>query len=339
MEKMLAAVFEEEGKLSLREVSLPEIQKDSDVLIEVEAAGVCGTDLRILEVPPGHPATTGVILGHEYTGKIVDMGKKVRCFKVGDKVVVNPNISCDGCSWCRMGFPNLCENLTTLGIFIDGGFARYSVVPAKSVYPVSLDVPSEEAAFAEPLSCVISALEKINFQVGESVVILGAGPIGLLFTQLFRAAGAGEIIVSEISDYRVKFAEESGATLAVNPQKDELEKMVKERTKVGADVVVDAVGSLFKQALTLVRPGGKVLLFGQDYKAKDEITQNDITRNEVTVVGSYIARYTFPQTVRVIESGNLALNKLITHRLSLEALPQGLEALKKGEAIKVIIKP
>jgi len=338
MEKMLAAVFEEEGKLSLKEVPLPKIQKDDEVMLEVEAAGICGTDVKILEVPPAHPANKGVILSHEYTGKIVDMGKGVEEFKVGDRVVVNPNIPCEACTYCKMGLPNLCEKMTTLGIFIDGGFARYNVAPAKALHPISPNLSAEEAVFAEPLSCVISATRKVNLQPGESVVVLGAGPIGLLFTQVFKASGAGEIIVSEVSRYREKFPEESGATLTINPLRDDLKRIVKERTKVGADVVVDAVGTLFKQALTLVRRGGRILLFGQNYKAKDEIFQNDITRNEITAVGSFIAQYTFPLTVKIIESGNLKLNKLVTHRFSLKELPRGMEAMKKGEAIKVIVK-
>jgi threonine dehydrogenase-like Zn-dependent dehydrogenase len=156
---------------------------------------------------------------------------------------------------------------------------------------------------------------------------------------MFKASGAGKIIVSEISEYRAKFACESGASRVVNPLKDNLERIVKEETIVGADVVVDAVGTLFRSAMAIVRRGGRILLFGQDYQARAQMAQNDITRNELTVMGSFIARFTFPAAIRIIESRVLNLEKLITDRFPLEDVHKGIEIMRKGEAIKVIITP
>ena len=337
--KMLAAVFEGEGNLILKEVPVPEVKKSDDVLLEVEAASICGTDVHILEVPPGHPANKGVILGHEYTGKILEVGDAVTAFKQGDRVVVDPNITCGSCIYCKMGMPNMCERMTTLGIFINGGFARYSLVPAKTLHLISSDLPAELAVFAEPLSCVVNATGKLKVQPGENVVILGAGPIGLLFTQMFKASGAGKIIVSEVSEYRGKYAVESGATRLVNPAKENLEEIVKQETAIGSDVVVDAVGTLFKDAIRIVRKGGRILLFGQNYKARSEIFQNDITRNEITILGSYIAKFTFPPAVKIIESGVLNLKKLITHRFSLKDIHKGIDLMRDKKAIKVVITP
>jgi len=339
MEKMLAAVFEGEGKLELKEVSVPEIKRPDDVLLQVEAASICGTDVHILEVPPGHPANKGVILGHEYTGKILEMGDKVIDFKQGDRVVVDPNITCGSCAYCKMGIPNMCERMTTLGIFINGGFARYSLVPAKTLYKISPTLESELAVFAEPLSCVINATQKLKVHLGENVVVLGAGPIGLLFVQMFKASGAGKIIVSEVSEYRSKYARKSGATRVINPLKEGLEKVVKEETVIGSDIVVDAVGTLFKQSMKIVRRGGRILLFGQNYKVRAEIAQNDITRSELVVLGNYIATFTFPLTVKIIENKILNLKKLITHRFFLKDIHRGIEAMKDKKAIKVIITP
>jgi len=336
---MLAAVFEGKGKLSLKEVPIPEIKELDEVLLQVERASICGTDMRILEIPPGHPATEGVILSHEYTGKVLAVGEAVTQFKKGERVVVDPNITCGNCSYCKMGIPNMCENMTTLGIFIDGGFARYNVAPAKVLHKISPDLLAELAVFTEPLSCVVSATQRLKVHPGEVVVVLGAGPIGLLFIQMFKASGAGKIIVSEISEYRAKFAYESGASRVVNPLKDNLERIVKEETLVGADVVVDAVGTLVKSAMAIVRRGGRILLFGQNYQARAQVAQNDITRNELTMMGSFIARFTFPTAIKVIESKVLDLEKLITHRLPLEDVHKGIEAMRKGEAIKVIITP
>lgn len=337
--KMLAAVFEGKGKLNLKQVLTPEIKKADEVLLQVETAGICGTDMRILEVPPGHPATEGVILSHEYTGKVLEVGGAVTQFKKGDRVVVDPNITGGNCSYCKIGMPNMCENMTTLGIFINGGFARYNVAPAKALHKISPNLLAELAVFTEPLSCVVSATQRLNVHPGEVVVVLGAGPIGLLFVQMFKVSGAGKIIVSEISEYRAKFAYQSGASRVVNPLQDNLERIVKEETLVGADVVVDAVGTLFGSAMAIVRRGGRILLFGQNYQAKTQVAQNDITRNELTVMGSFIARFTFPTAIKIIESKVLNLEKLITDKLPLEDIHKGIEAMRKGEAIKVIIRP
>lgn len=336
---MLAAVFEGKGKLNLKEVPVPEIKELDEVLLQVEAASICGTDMRILEVPPGHPATEGTILSHEYTGKVLAVGGAVTQFKKGERVVVDPNITCGNCSYCKMGIPNMCENMTTLGIFINGGFARYNVAPAKVLHEISPDLLPELAVFTEPLSCVVSATQRLKVHPGEVVVVLGAGPIGLLFIQMFKASGAGKIIVSEISEYRAKFAYESGASRVVNPLKDNLERIVKEETLIGADVVVDAVGTLFRSAMAIVRRSGRILLFGQNYQARTQVAQNDITKNELTVMGNFISRFTFPFAIKIIESKVLDLEKLITHKLPLEDVHKGIEAMRKGEAIKVIITP
>ncbi len=335
---MLAAVFEGKGKLNLKEVSVPEIKELDEVLLQVEAASICGTDMRILEVPPGHPATEGVILSHEYTGKVLEVGEAVTQFKKGERVVVDPNITCGNCSYCKMGMPHMCENMTTLGIFIDGGFTRYNVAPAKALHKISSDLLPELAVFTEPLSCVVSATQKLKIHPGEVVEVLGGGPIGLLFIQMFKASGAGKIIVSEISEYRAKFAYESGASRVVNPLKENLERIVKEETLIGADAVVDAVGTLFGSAMAIVRRGGRIILFGQNYQARTQVAQNDITKNELTVMGSFIARFTFPFAIKIIESKVLNLEKLISHRLPLEDIHKGIEAMRKGEAIKVIIR-
>jgi len=337
MKKMLAAVFEGKGKLNLKEVPVPEIKKPDEVLLQVEAASICGTDIRILDVPPRHPASKGVILGHEYTGKILGVGEAVGQFKRGDRVVIDPNITCGNCSYCKMGMPHMCENMTTLGIFVNGGFARYNVAPAKALHKISPHLLPELTVFAEPLSCVVNATQKLCLHPGESVVVLGAGPIGLLFIQMFKAAGAGKIMVSEISEYRAKFAYKSGANRLINPLKENLERIVKEETLAGADVVIDAVGTLLESALAIVRRGGRILLFGQNYQARAQVAQNDITRNELTVMGSFIARFTFPFAIKIIESKVLNLEKLITHKFPLEKIHKGIEAMRKGEAIKVII--
>lgn len=339
-ETMRAAVFEGEGRLVIGERQVPASPGPGMALIRVRAASICGTDLHILEVPPGHPATPGVILGHEYAGEVVAVGSGVSHVRPGDHVVVDPNLRCGTCRYCQRGLANFCENFSTLGIFQDGGFAPYNLAPAANLYPIAPHVPWEHAVFAEVLSCVVNGTRKIALHPGETAVVLGAGPAGLLFTQVLRAAGAGTIIVSELSPYRSEFARRSGADVVIHPGEASPQPEVKRLTGgLGADVVIDAVGSLLGQALDLVRPGGRVLLFGMNQEAVPPVRQNTITRNEIRVLGTYIADHTFPAAIQIIERGLLKLDELITHRLGLKEIPGGIEALRRGQGMKVIIDP
>ncbi|MCR4401597.1 MAG: zinc-dependent alcohol dehydrogenase family protein [Firmicutes bacterium] len=336
---MLAAVFEGDGKLAVREVPVPTIRKDDEVLLRVDAASICGTDVHILEVPPGHPATPGSILGHEYVGTVLEVGTGVAGLREGDRVVVDPNLTCGRCRYCRMGMPNMCENMTTLGIFMDGGFATYNVAPAQALHKISKAVPPDAAVFAEPLSCVVNGTEKVRLHPGESVVVLGAGPIGLLFIQVFRAAGAGRIIVSEVAEVRAEAAKRSGADLVIDPRSTDVKARVMAETGIGADVVVDAVGALLPAALDLVRRGGKVLLFGMNQSVAPPVAQYYITRHEVAVLGTYIAKYTFPPAIKVLESGAINTDALITHRVGVANIIEGFEAMRSGKAVKVVVTP
>ncbi|MFQ5822773.1 MAG: zinc-binding dehydrogenase [bacterium] len=336
-EKMLAAVFEGEGKLVVKEAPIPKIEKDNEVLLAVRATGICGTDLHILSVPPGHPANPNVILGHEYTAKIIEVGSAVTHLKPGDHVVIDPNLTCGHCIYCLMGYPNSCENMTALGIFLNGGLAAYNIASSKALHKISSAVPPHLAALVEPLSCIINGTQKVKLHPGENVVILGAGPIGLLFIQMFKAAGAGKIIVAEISSYRSEYARKLRADLIINPEKENLKETIQEETKIGADVVVDTVGSLFDQTIESVRLGGRILLFGMNQHAKPPIKQYDITRNEITVMGTYIALNTFPLAVKTIESGILDLETIISHKISLSEIHEGLKALRAGQGTKVVV--
>lgn len=339
MGQMTAGLFIGEGKFTIEKVSIPTIKHSDDVLLEVEAASICGTDLQILKVPPGHPANSGIILGHEYMGRVAEAGKSVHSLKPGDRVVVDPNLTCSYCYYCRNGMPNMCENMTTLGIFINGGFAQYNIAPEKALHRIIKEMPSEQAVFAEPLSCVVNAVEKLKPQPGETAVVLGAGPIGLLFIQLLIAAGVKTLIVSEPVDLRSEVARESGAHVVVNPQKNNLREKVMELTSRGVDIAVDAVGSLFEDAVGLVRSGGRVMIFGQNETFTAKFKPYYITRYEKQILSSFIARYTFPRAIRILESGLLKTDKLVTHRLKLEDFGKGLELMRKGEAIKVVLKP
>ena len=317
---MKAAVFEDIGKLVIKDVDKPVLDKSTDALIKVKGVGICGTDLHILQVPPAHPAKMGNILGHEFTGEIVELGEDVLGFETGEQVLIDPHPGCGVCDECRRGFPDNCIPLyesceeeghpNTIGIFSPGAYTSYVVVPRQSLYKIDPKVPVKIAALAEPLTCVINATDKLKVQPGNFVVILGAGPIGLLFTMLMKANGASKIIVSEPAEFRRKAALECGADIVIDPAKEDVEKVVADEMGKGADVCIEAVGPLLPQAIKLVRAGGKVLQFGHDETVNPAVPVGIMLKKEVEIYGAFIGKQSFEKTVRVMESGKLPLDKV-----------------------------
>ena len=345
---MLAAVFEGNGRLILKERSRPHLTRDRNVLLKVTGVGICGTDLHILQVPPAHPATQGIVLGHEFTGEVTEVGEGVTEFNVGDRVLVDPHPGCGLCEECKSGHPDRCIPLytsaepghcATIGIFSDGAMTSYVGVPAHALYRIDPKVPSHIAALAEPLACIVSATQKLKVQPGDTVVVLGAGPIGLLFTSFLKACGAAKIIVSEISEYRRTAAQGCGAHLVVDPRREDLAAIVHRETRGGADVVVEAVGPLLPQAIELVRSGGKILQFGHDELARPAVPVAEIVRKEVTIHGAFIGKFSFDKLPAIMESGVLPLERIVSHRLPLSKVHEGLELLREGKGIKIILHP
>jgi threonine 3-dehydrogenase len=345
---MISAVFKGEGQLVLEDRPKPELQNDTDVLIKVTGVGICGTDLHILQVPPAHPAKRDIILGHEFAGEIVEKGGQVPDFEIGESVLIDPHPGCGSCKECKRGQPDHCIPLyttgepghpNTIGIFSEGAMTSYVTVPRQSLYKVSSQVPSHIAALAEPLTCVINAFDKLNMQPGKSVVVLGAGPIGLLFTSLFKASGASKLIVSEPSEYRRKAAEDCGATKVVDPTKDDLTAVVQSEIGEGPNIVVEAVGPLLAEAIKLVGAHGQVMQFGHDESVRPEIPVGILLKKEVIIYGAFIGRHCFDRTATVMESGILPLDRIVSHRLPLSNIQEGIDLLRQGKAIKVILEP
>jgi threonine 3-dehydrogenase len=345
---MLGAIFKGEGKLVLEERPNPKLTRDTDALIRVTGVGICGTDLHILQVPPAHPAKNVIILGHEFTGEIAQLGDGIRDFSLGESVLIDPHPGCGVCAACKRGEPDRCIPLfqgaapghcATIGIFSDGAMTSYAVVPRQSLYKVSPKVPSHIAALAEPLSCVVSAFGKLGVQPGESAVVLGAGPIGLLFTSLFKAAGVGKLIVSEPSEYRRKVAQECGATRVVDPKKENLAEVVNQEVPNGPNVVVEAVGPLLPLAIELVGGHGRVLQFGHDETVEPAVPVGTMLKKEVVIYGAFIGRHSFERAAAIMESGILPLERIVSHRLPLSRVHEGIELLRKGQALKIVLEP
>lgn len=337
MKKMKAAVFESIGVLKIKEVDVPKIQKGDDIICKVEVCSICGTDVHIMAVPPGYIAEPGTILGHELVAEVVETGESVKTLKKGDRIVVNPNDYCGVCRYCRMNLPNQCESIIPMGIGADGGFAEYVRMSEKVAHKIPADMKAEIAAYAEPLACAVNGINKLRANPGESAVVIGGGPIGLLFVQLLKQSGVGPLIVSEPSENRREFAKKCGADYVVDPAKQDLAEFVLEKTGLGADMCIEVVGSQLPAAVDAVRKGGKVLLFGVNAKAFPEVQQRLITIKEISVLGTWLANATFPRAVEILAGGKLTLDFMVTHVLPLEKTLEGIELLKTGEGVEILI--
>ncbi len=332
---MQAAVFEREGSLILKEVGIPRIERPDQVLIRVEAASICGTDVHITRVPAGYIATPNTILGHEFVGVIEEVGSEVKTVKPGDRVVVNPNDYCGVCQSCRANLPTLCRNIIAMGIDKDGAFAEYVTTTEKVVYKIAKTVSPEAAACAEPLACALNGFGKVQLKAGWKVAVIGAGPIGLMMAMLLRHFGMTDITIFEVQEYRKRFARELG-----------FEKVIDSRTLSGEekdamnfDAVYEMTGSQMPMAVQITAVSGHIVLFGVNKKAVSTVRQSEITTREITVHGTWLANGTFPAAVKLLEEGKLPIGRLVTDVVPLRDVKEGIEKLARGEAIKVIVKP
>ncbi len=339
---MRAVVFYgvDEG-FRIEDVEAPTVKRGDDILIKVKLAGLCGTDPAILE--GRHPAAPPVILGHEYAGEVIEVGGDVKDIDVGDHVVIDPNIKCGKCYRCRTGKENLCENMTTLGIYIDGGFSRYNVAPRSAVYKIPSDMRWEDAVLVEPVSCAINGANRARINVGDTVAIIGAGPMGLIWTQLAKWRGAGLIIVSDLVEKRLEMAKKLGADVTVNPKEKDFVEEVKRLTDGRmADVCVEVVGNprTVEQALAATGYGGRTVIFGTTKKGlKASFEPYQVMRYEKEIIGSFIANYTFSSAIAVMYKRIINSDLMITHKYSIEEFNKAVETHRSGEAIKIAIQP
>lgn len=340
MNEMDAVVFKEIGKWAFEKRPIPQIKAANDVLVEMEACSICGTDVHVLSNPPGFAGTPGIILGHECVGKVLAVGENVANLVPGDRVVLIPNIYCGNCHYCRIGWPNFCENEKIMGVTIDGIFAKYFVAPNDALTKIPDNMPNDVAVFCEPVNCVMGAMDQVRVLPGETVLVLGAGPIGLYSAMLLKSNGAGKVIVSEPSAKRAQFAKECGADVVVDPVHDDLKAAVLRETEgLGADIVVDAVGVLLADAIACARRAGRIVLIGLNEHETQTVNQADIMKNGLFIYGNYNGHFSMTPTVRMLSSGLIPVKKMITHRLPLSRFEEGLEAMRNGEGIEVILYP
>lgn len=318
---MRAAKIEQPGQMKVIEMDCPEPGPD-EVLIRVMASGICGTDIHIFrgEYLGGYP----VIPGHEFSGVVEAMGSAVRRFKPGDRVAVEPNIACDNCPACLNNRQNFCENWSAVGVTRPGGMAQCTTAPEKVTFAIG-ELSFEQAAFMEPLSCVLHGLERLGPEMADKIAILGAGPIGILLMQGGRAQGASHVTVVDRNPARLEYAAELGADVALAD--------MSALKPDGYDAVIDATGSLavMRQSLDFARPGGKVLWFGVPPSGKDMALEPfKVFRKGLTVLSSFTSVRNSYQALDLLRSGRICVDGLVSHRLPLEALQRGMEVIEQG---------
>jgi 2-desacetyl-2-hydroxyethyl bacteriochlorophyllide A dehydrogenase len=321
------------------------------VVVDVIAAGICGTDVRIFKGEHGAVRPPRVP-GHEVVGRIAQAGGQLPDgLEIGTVVFVAPNIGCGRCTWCGRGQDHLCGHTEAIGITLDGGLADQVVVPARAVahgnlIPVTgLDNDVAHLVLAEPLACVLRGQRRVNLQVGETVVVAGGGPVGLLHIALAKAQGAGVVVCSEPSPARREAALRAGASHAIDPGQHDLEQVVAELTQGrGADVVVTAapVHGLQSQALRLAATWGRVLLFGGLPKSRPmvDLDTNLIHYKELTVTASTASNLDdCRQAAGLLAGGALDVAWMVTHRFGLDQAAQGLAAAQDPAVGKVAVVP
>ncbi|MCC6442294.1 MAG: zinc-dependent alcohol dehydrogenase family protein [Armatimonadetes bacterium] len=338
---MKAAIFEAARTLAVRtDRPVPEIGPE-DILVRVHTCGVCGTDMHIFEGE--FRVKFPVVAGHEFSGEVVEVGPEVpkaSGLKVGDKVAMDPNIPCGHCRYCRKGKTQFCENLLSLGVMIDGGFEEFARVPFRQAYRLPERLSLEEGAFVEPLACCVHGIDRAAIQPGEDVVILGAGPIGLMQLQLARLAGAGRVWVSEPQTARRQLALSLGADDAFDPTAGDLRERILALTGVGADLAIECAGlpQTAEQAMGLVCRGGKAMLFGVAHEAaKAFFRPYEVFLNELTVFGSFINPFTHSRALDMLASGRVKVRLLISHRLPIERLEEALALSRSEGSLKVMV--
>ncbi|MCP3775770.1 galactitol-1-phosphate 5-dehydrogenase [Paenibacillus sp. MZ04-78.2] len=334
---MKALVYNGPKRLSLEECEIPELKR-GEAIIRVEAVGICGSEL---EGYLGHSSvrTPPLVMGHEFCGVIERLDPDVSAFRAGDKVIVNPLVSCGACDRCAAGRSNICRNRQIIGIHRPGAFAEFVAVPAANMYRVPDELDSNLASLAEPLAVCIHAV-KLGLRPFEDVVVYGAGPIGLLTLQAALHMGARRVLVVDRQQERLEFASQLGAETAVPEQvKETFAHLFSAR---GVDTIIDCVGvqATREQAIELVNPGGSVIIvgLGQD---QTTLSMNHVVRQEISLIGSYTySNADFEQAVYLLTNGNIT-NEHWSTTCSLAEAPAAFAALTDGSAkfSKVIINP
>lgn len=325
---MKATYLKEAGVLETREVEKPKLEEDK-VLIEIKSVGICGSDMHYFEHGKidKFVVEEPLILGHEAAGKILEVGEGVEKFSPGDRVTIEPGVPCGECEFCRRGEYNLCVDMTFMATPpIDGTFQEVISYDSDFVYHLPDNVSYEEGALVEPLAIALNVWQKSDFQIGDSVLILGGGAVGQITMQVFAAAGADEIVITDITNLSLEIAEEFGADRALKP--DELS----EGLHSSFDIVVEAAGvqETLLQTTPFVKPGGNVVLVGM---APDSIMKYEIGKilnKELTVRGIFRYANLYPRGISMLKNKTVDFDPMITQRFKFSELEEVFQYLSEN---------
>ena len=320
-ERMNALIKDRDSLLKLTDLPKPLVHKDDDVLIQVKATGICGTDIHILRGE--YPAKSGIILGHESSGIVEEIGRRVKNVKVGDRVILDPTYHCGTCSYCQSDRPNYCveKSHTETGVSKDGTFAEYHVTPANFLHHLPDEMSFETATLTEPLACVLNGLKQARIAPGSRVLVTGAGPMGLLFG-LAASSLSCEVTVGDVSDYRVKQAQ----FLFSDVQNYSTQDILSQNKERKFDMAIDASGKSLEDLLQLMAKGGKILTAGLDYSHEARIKPSYLTDNGLSIIGSIDSNLTFEPAIKMLKT-NPTFRKIITHTFPITDYKQAFQVL------------
>lgn len=345
---MKAAVLEELQKLVVKEIDKPECDDDS-VLVRVKSCAVCGSDLRIYRSGNSRvklPQT----MGHEISGVVVEVGKNVSRFNAGDNVAIGADVPCGTCEFCEAGMGNNCQDNYAIGYQFAGGFAEYillnkMVVNYGPVHVIPEDADFDKYALAEPLGCVLNALEDTEIRLGDNVVVIGCGPIGCMMLPVIKSLGASKIICVERAETRQQMALQVGADVVISPNDcDIVETVIKETNGLGADVIITAtpVPQMQECAIRMAKNRARINFFGglPADTGNVAINTNLIHYKELFVHGTHgsLPKH-HRQAVELIKAGKIDVSPFITHRFELDQIQEGFDMATSRACMRVVIHP
>lgn len=320
---MKSAVFLGKHNIQVMEQEMPK-PGNKEVLIQVMACGVCGSDVHIYEGDQGSASTVPPqIQGHEFSGVVVEVGSEVSSCKVGDRVCVDPADNCNECYYCSNGMMGHCENMGAIGTNIDGGFSQYCKVPGRLVHQLADDVSFIEGAMAEPLACCINGADRSDIKVSDNVVVYGGGMIGLLLLQLARLRGAANVVLVEPVEQKRLMAEKLGASFTIDPTKESVKESLKKHGINHIQVVIETCGlkGTSEEAIEIVDRGGTVVLFAvTSVDSKIDLLTYEVFQKELTIKGSFCSPYDMGRAVELINSHSIDVTMMLAGTKTLEGL-------------------
>ncbi|HHC19180.1 MAG TPA: hypothetical protein ENK81_02105 [Euryarchaeota archaeon] len=333
---MKAAVIKSPYEVEIVEKGLPEI-KEGEALISVKMCGICGSDLHVYRGK--HPFVKEPrVPGHEFSGVVAEGD----IYSRGEAVTVEPLIPCDKCDLCIRGEYNVCRNLKVIGIHVDGAMAEYVKVPEDRIYRLPKGVSFKEGALIEPLAVAVHIVRRAKVSLNDDVLILGAGPIGLLVLQVAKLLGVKRIFITDVVDYRLDLAEKLGADYTINASVDNVEEVVYKATNgLGVDIAIEAAGAPNTplQAVKLTKPHGRVVIVGFFEEPRVPMDMTEIVAKELEIVGSRVYWHDFKTAIDLVTRRVINVKRIVTHSFPLEDVAKAFEVADKKlyNAVKVLV--